>query len=183
MKKSRQLFALSALALAACLTACGGGGGTDTPTATSGASTAVTSPSPGTPPGSIVTPTTPAVAVTPIFTLASPPASTYAAGSAEKTMFDQLNQIRIGGGFGAIQQSVGLDRAAKAHSEYVAANYVVDGLQTAEFSTPGPDGVPLGHTEKLGALGFTGVTPLDRATAAGSTFKYVGEEVGGGVWT
>jgi uncharacterized protein YkwD len=186
--KSRQLFALSALAIAASLAACGGGGGGTETTPTAGAATAVTPPVVGTPASSIVTTTpvastTAAVVTAPAFTLANPPTSTYAVGSAEKTIFDQLNQIRIGGGFGALLQSAGLDRASKAHSDYVTTNYVVDGLQTAEFTTPGPDGVPLGHREKPGAPGFTGVTPFDRAAAAGSTFKYVGEEVGGAYGT
>ena len=144
MKSINAKFLASGLAMAAALTACGGGGGSTTPTA-------VTTP--------VVTPVVAPVAAVPTFTLASPPTSTYAVGSAEKKMFDQLNQIRIGGGFGALQQSTQIDQAAKAHADYVITNYFVGGVGSPELFKLQTNGVLGAHVELTGAAGFSGRPP------------------------
>lgn len=157
--KSRQLFVFCAVALAASLTACGGGGG--------GSTTPVTMP--------IVTPAvstaTPAVATSPVtgYTLANLPLSTYGLSSSENAMFTVLNRTRIGGGFGALEQSAFIDKAAKSHAEYIIANYFTNsgGLMTKELSIVLSDGSLTAHTEVAGTKGFTGNRTADRLAAAG----------------
>lgn len=63
--------------------------------------------------------------------------------------FALLNAERQNCGFGLLAQSTVLDQAAAAHAGYSLRNNVS------------------GHTEVAGQPGFTGVTPQDRATAAG----------------
>lgn len=121
------LATATAIALAA-LTACGGGGG-------GGDATPL--------------PPTPTPEVTAGNLLMTPQASPYAAGSAEKRTFDEMNRIRIGGGFGAMVYDATMDKAAKAHVDYWLAN-------PSEMT----------HYETAGHTGFTGVTPQDRCIAA-----------------
>lgn len=157
--KSRQINLFSALATAVFLTACGGGGGGSAPVATTS------------------TPTTPVVtpAVTPVvapvvaagYTLANPPTSSYTAGSAQRAMFNSLNQVRLGGGFGALEQDLRLDQAASAHADYVITNYFPGGIGVPSFSTIQPDGWITAHTETAGTTGFTGSRPVNRIIAAG----------------
>jgi hypothetical protein len=77
--------------------------------------------------------------------------STYAAGSPEKIAFDRLNAERSQCGFGVLDQNASLDKAAKAHVEYIKAT----GLD--------------GHFEDkaLNPTLFTGVRPEERMAAAG----------------
>lgn len=135
MKLSTKHFA--AIAAVAILTACGGGGGGD-------------SESGGGSGGSVQS--------RPIVT--TPPASTYTQEQTEKSLFDELNRIRIAGGFGALAQSAALDDAAFGHLEYTRINNVIS------------------HNQDPSLPGFTGVDPMARATAKG----YVGsvsESIGG----
>lgn len=127
MTKNNKL-ALLVLTLAS-LSACGGGSGGDTAPATSV--------------GVVVAP----VVVSTI--VATAPAPTYAAGSEELAAFNKLNAERTSCGFGALAQNSALDKAAKAHADYLLVNYF------------------LGHFETLGTPGFTGVSAADRITAAG----------------
>lgn len=80
------------------------------------------------------------------------PATTYAAGSQEKAAFDYLNNARSTCGFGLLAQDTRLDAAAANHANYQVTN-------------------AFGHYETQGLLGFTGVTPTDRAAFVG----YIGE--------
>lgn len=82
--------------------------------------------------------------------LMTPQASPYTAGTAEKRTFDEFNRVRIAGGFGAAMHDATMDKSAKAHASYLLAN---------------PTGGDA-HYEKVGNLGFTGVTPQDRCDAA-----------------
>lgn len=113
-----RLFKLSALAAAAVLSACGGGGG--------GGSTKPVAPP----------------ALVQLWTMQSHP---YPAGSAEQVTFDELNRLRIRGGFGAITYDADVNQAAKNHLNYELLN------------NTGPL-----HTETAGLPGYTGYGPGDR---------------------
>lgn len=65
------------------------------------------------------------------------------------TAFNRLNALRAEAGLGLFAQNARLDQAAQAHSNYQAANNAQ------------------GHNETPGLAGFTGVTPWNRAPAAG----------------
>jgi len=132
----KTLVTISALAMAITLTACGGGGGGDT--------------AGGTPPA----------AKSELLTDANQP-SPYLVGSPEKKNFDELNRVRVAGGFGAMQYEEVMSKAAAAHTLYSTS----DGLIT--------------HNETVGQPGFTGATPQDRCNAAaGGVFKFVCGEGG-----
>jgi len=131
MKTNRLLLATATAVALAALTACGGGGG-------GGDATPL--------------PPTPTPEVTAGNLLMTPQASPYAAGSAEKRTFDEMNRIRIGGGFGAMMYDATMDKAAKAHVDYWQVNPMTVGT---DF-----------HSETPGRPGFTGVMPWDRCTAA-----------------
>lgn len=93
--------------------------------------------------------------------LASSVASpTYSAGSQQSDGFALMNERRVRGGAGALAQSVALDRAAQAHSNYLALN---SGLS---------------HDEASGRPGYTGATAPARAAAAGFTGPAVAEVFG-----
>lgn len=77
--------------------------------------------------------------------------------SQERVAFNVLNVERTRCGFGALAQNKQLDQAAKAHVEYLTVNNTWVHDETA--------GLPL----------FTGVTPNDRAKAAG--YGGIGSEV------
>lgn len=151
MKRSVQLAIVSSVVLG--LAACGGGGGSS-PTTGGGGSTTTTS-------GNLAT---------------SVPTPTYAAGSVEMNMFTQLNQIRSAGGFGMLAQNTALDASAKAHANYMFANYYTGGLwSSAMYSVDPATGWLLAHVERVGNPGFTGVLPVDRAIAQGYKTSYVAE--------
>lgn len=77
------------------------------------------------------------------------PASDYPPDSPEKRFFDQLNADRQRCGFGPLEQSKALDRAAAAHVRYLLLN--------------GENG----HDQTPGRPGFSGTGPGERALAAG----------------
>lgn len=126
---------ISALAMAITLTACGGGGSDST-----GAGG------------------TPAPAQSSLLMDANQP-SPYLVGSPEKKSFDEINRVRVAGGFGAMQYEEVMSKAATAHTQYVVAG----GYYT--------------HIEEVGRPGFTGVTQQDRCrvAAGGSTNLVCGE--------
>lgn len=135
MKNSLSLSALS-LAVALALTACGGGGGSDT--------------------GAVAPP----AAKSELLTDANQP-SPYLVASPEKKSFDEINRVRVAGGFGAMQYEEVMSKTATAHTQYVVA------------------GGYFGHIEEVGRPGFTGVTVQDRCNAAaGAAFKFVCGEGG-----
>lgn len=139
---------------AAVLAACGGGGGGDTTsTTTTGTPTAIVP--------SVTTAGNLALSV---------PAPTYAAGSVELSMFNQLNDARLNGGFGMLAQNTKLDQAATNHANYLITNFynsATNILDSAILAVDPATGLLNGHIEKAGNPGFTGVKPADRVKAAG----------------
>ena len=122
--KSRQFFVLSALALAASLTACGGGG-SSTSAPTESTNTGGSLP---------VTPLVPTI-VTQV------PTTTYSAGSEEAAAFSRLNSERNQCGFGLLAQSVQLDAAAKSHNDYQIINNTDSHLENQQQFPVGFTGV------------------------------------------
>jgi hypothetical protein len=160
------------IAASVALGACGGGGGSSgSPPPPSGGGTPPPPPPPPPPPadpGNLQT---------------TVPAPTYAAGSVELTMFNQINDWRSKGGFGLVAQSDKLDAAAKAHATYNLANCFkadASGVSDAEClsSTVTPSGWLAPHTENPAKPLFTGILPVDRAVAAGYPAVYVAESIG-----
>lgn len=135
-----KISALSA-ALIISLSGCGGGGGS---------SSSSTQASGG------ITATVPTVP-TSVSLVGTSPTSTYVdgaglTGSANATIYNQLNSLRLALGSGAMAQNTALDKAATAHTQYVGTNGLAD---------------PSFHQEASGQTGFTGVEPSDRAVASG----------------
>lgn len=141
------------VSVSALMAACGGGGG---------GSTAVVTP--------VVTPTDKTT-----YTLTNPPASTYSTDSAQKKMFDTLNQLRIGGGFGALEQDTRIDQAATAHADYVVTNYFAGGVPSPDYFTILADGWITAHTELQGMTGYTGARPATRIALTGYQAISIGE--------
>ncbi len=159
--KFKTKLAYTSIVLAA-LAACGGGGGGSTDSTV----TPTPTPAPATNGGNLAT---------------SVPTPTYAAGSTLLTMFNQINDVRLKGGFGMLAQDVALDAAATNHANYVLSNYYIgNGLfNNAVLATVDPvTGWLMGHVETKATPGFTGVLPIDRATASGVVYKSVGEVAG-----
>ena len=146
--------------VAAALTACGGGGDNTSTgsasapsnTATSGGSSAIST---GT--GTLAN---------------SVPAPNYAAGSTEMGMFNQLNDVRLKGGFGMLAQDPMLDKASTNHAKYNISNWFTSpmtwssGMGQIDAAT----GYLSAHIENPNKLGFTGIKSSDRVTAAGGSF-------------
>ena len=107
LNKTNKIRALTIVALAAALTACGGGGGGDG---------SATSPTP--------VPTTPTPVAPPINSgqVTTVPAPTYAAASEEVLAFNLLNAERNRCGFGLLAQNTQLDVAAKGHADWQLVN-------------------------------------------------------------
>lgn len=97
----------------------------------------------------------------PVYALQAPAPATYAAGSDERVIFDDLAATRAAAGVGALRQHAALDRAAQAHAAYI-------GLHGAS------------HGEVAGKAGFTGTTAADRVVAAGYAYGDAADEVIGG---
>lgn len=158
----RGLHLVASVCAALVLAACGGGGGggssgTDTSSGSSGTNTPTTS-------GNLAT---------------SVPTPTYAAGSVELSMFNQLNDVRSKGGFGMLAQSTALDLSTKNHASYLLTNAFRSGLwdDSQLSSVDTATGWLMGHVEKTGNTGYTGILPINRAASAGYQAAYVGEVV------
>lgn len=137
-----------AFSIVAALSGCGGGGDS-----TSGAQ-----PTTGTP----STPTTPPVVTTDATLVTVAPAGTYS--EADKlAAYDYLNGQRLACGFGALAQNAALDQAAQSHTDYVAKN--LDAGRLDAYS----------HIEVGSYVGFTGITPSDRANFRGYAGSGVSE--------
>jgi len=154
-------FKLTTLIFSCILTACGGGGGGSTtdPVVTGGADTTTTA-------------TTTVPVVTGGNLAITVPPTTYALASAEKLMFDQLNQVRKDGGFGMFTQKTSLDQSALSQAKYFQQNYVdqtTGVVLTGTFDTV--NGVERAHTQSPTGLGYIGYLPVDRA----KVFGYSGE--------
>lgn len=108
------------------------------------------------------------VPVAPVVTanlVTSVPAPAYIAATEELAAFNLLNAERSRCGFGLLAQNTQLDTAAKAHADWslINSNY--------------------GHFEASTIpVGFTGVSPQDRATAAGYSSLGVTETLTGSVF-
>lgn len=119
-----------------------------------GSSTGVVTPTP--------TPSVPTPVVVTSNIVTSVPTATYAAGSEELAAFALLNAERSHCGFGVLAQNTALDTAAKAHADWSLINNYY------------------GHFEDSTVVnGFTGVTPQNRATAAGYSSLSVTETLVG----
>lgn len=90
---------------------------------------------------------------------ASAPGTTYPTGSQQALAFVTTNAERERCGFSALSQSTLLDQSATAHMNYMVTNNVI------------------AHEEEPGKPGFTGVTPANRAAAAGYTAASIGEVI------
>lgn len=77
------------------------------------------------------------------------PLPSYTSGSEELTAFNLLNQERSSCGFGKLAQNTQLDSMARGHADWVTYHQIIS------------------HYQDTGTHLFTGVTPEDRATAAG----------------
>jgi len=99
---SRAATAIVALAAGVMVTGCGGGGGDEGPAASGSGAASTEKP-----------------VEQPILTM---PTSTYTGMHAEA--FKRINEARIAAGVSALKQSVELDRAAQAHSDYQVRNNV-----------------------------------------------------------
>lgn len=152
MKTKTISLLLSAVVLAS-LSACGGGGGGSEPVAP----VVSVPPQPGT--------STPGAT----FTIDNPPPSTFTAADPRLALFKTLNLLRIGGNFGALEQSLELDKAASSHAAYFLANYFANGEVVPAAAIKDADGFLRGHTETIGTPGFTGARPVDRLAHAGYT--------------
>ena len=74
---------------------------------------------------------------------------TYATGSEESAAFNLLNRERVRCGFGSLKQNAQLDQAARWHADWM--------LQNSTYA----------HYQFSPSTNFTGITPADRASAAG----------------
>jgi uncharacterized protein YkwD len=102
--------------------------------------------------GSSVTDTAAKPPLAPVITanlVTSVPAPSYTAATEELTAFNLLNAERSHCGFGVLAQNTALDSAARGHADWQHLNHIV------------------GHIQSVGDIGFTGVMPADRITAAG----------------
>jgi uncharacterized protein YkwD len=157
--KFKTKLAYTSIVLAA-LAACGGGGSTD--------STVTPTPTPVTNSGNLAT---------------SVPTPTYAAGSVQLAMFNQLNDVRLKGGFGMLAQDTLIDKAATNHASYLISNYFTSKVPSGIWwdptvSTVDPvTGLFFGHIETVGHPDFTGVRAINRVSAVGANYAYVGEVV------
>lgn len=107
----------------------------------------------------VVVPALPPAVVTPVVTPGNPASSvvttvaapTYSATlqAEELAAFNRLNAERSRCGFGVLAQAASLDAAAKGHAQWQLINNSI------------------GHFQVAGSPGFTGISPLDRAIAAG----------------
>jgi hypothetical protein len=88
------------------------------------------------------------------------PALTYAADAPERLFVEYVNKQRAQCGFGLLAQSAALDRAAKAHT-----NYIMERALESDQALTDYDRNP--HIEIPGKSGFTGATHVDRIGAAG----------------
>lgn len=154
------------LVLASSLAACGGGG-----SSSSISTESAPPPAPAPAPTPTPTPTpepAPAPLPAPNSTLQTwVPEATYAAKSAELDALQTLNQERANCSFGLLRQNELIDKAAKGHADYIAQN----------MKNPSFRGID--HYQDPSFSGFTGVSPSDRAKAAGYA-AYVGEVMSNG---
>ncbi len=141
-KNTKSVLALTSIALATLLTACGGGGGsTSTPTDPVVKTCAN---------GANDYPTCKFFPADLQLTVPTPP---FAEGSDDMLAFNYLNNERSLGGLGKLAYSAELTKAAASHANYYFLNK----------SKPGLDP----HIEVNSYPGFTGIAPTDRAKAAG----------------
>jgi hypothetical protein len=91
--------------------------------------------------------------------------TSYVAGSEEAQAFELLNAERSKCGFGTLSSNDRLDAAAKGHADWAMVNNYI------------------GHYQVEGTTGFTGVSALDRAVAAGYSPSSILDEYSTGLGT
>ena len=84
----------------------------------------------------------------------------YAAGSQEMAAYSRINSARSKCGFGLLAQSAELDKAARAHANYLILNPTESG-----------------HFEIAGHAGYTGEQPTGQIASAGYSFKSIGQVI------
>lgn len=148
-----QKLALTAVSLAATmiLAACGGGGGGGG----SSSGTTPTSTAPATNPGNLQT-----AAQTP----------TYTSGTAQASIFSQLNAYRAAMGVGLLKQDSVLDTSASAHALYLVTNFANGSITSVT------------HNEVSTFANYYEATPLSRARKAGApSTEWIGENAAVGL--
>ncbi|APA90431.2 CAP domain-containing protein (plasmid) [Paraburkholderia sprentiae WSM5005] len=142
------------IAAALALSACGGGGGG--------------SDSGGTNTGSSSTPAATSSSAGNLQT--SVPTATYTSGTAEASIFTQLNAYRSGMGVGLLKQDTMLDTSASAHALYLVDNFANGNITSVT------------HNEVSTLADYYEATPLSRARKAGvPATEWVGENAGVGL--
>ncbi|REE07149.1 hypothetical protein B0G71_7630 [Paraburkholderia sp. BL27I4N3] len=149
--KQKNISALTAVSFAAAiaLSACGGGGSSGS---TTGATPPATSPSTA---GNLQT---------------SVPAATYTGGTAQATIFAQLNAYRSAMGVGQLKQDSVLDTSANAHALYLVNNFANGNITSVT------------HNEISTFANYYEATPLSRARKAGApATEWIGENAAVGL--
>lgn len=136
LKRTSRLKPALAAGLLALLAACGGGNDDSSP-----------------PPAAQSATASPAPAATAPSIVSSSESATYPAGSEELAAFTLLNTERNRCGFGLLAQSAPLDRAARAHADYMVIHGTNSHLEN----------------QSLNPEGFTGTDPQARVRAQGYT--------------
>ncbi|MGF6851164.1 CAP domain-containing protein [Paraburkholderia sp. CI3] len=150
MKKNISALTAVSLAAALALSACGGGGGSDTTTGSS--TTPATTPSSA---GNLQT---------------SVPTASYANGTAQATIFTQLNAYRSAMGVGLLKQDSILDTSADAHALYLVTNFANANITSVT------------HNEVSTFANYYEATPLSRARKAGvPATEWIGENAAVGL--
>lgn len=150
----QELKKITLIMTAAILSACGGGG--------SGGGDPVKVPDPvavnkcSNGASDYPTCTPPYIAADLQLTVSKPP---FADGSEDMRAFDFINDLRSSLGLGKLSYSAELTKAATNHVNYQQINSIVD------------------HFEKPSLVGFTGVSPADRANVVGYSSSFVSEAI------
>jgi uncharacterized protein YkwD len=148
MKKNISALTAVSFAAAIALSACGGGGG-------SSSSTPAAASAPASNPGNLQT---------------TVPASTYTSGTAQASIFAQLNAYRSAMGVGLLKQDTMLDTSASAHALYLVNNFANGNISSVT------------HNEVSNFTNYYEATPLSRARKAGvPTTEWVGENAAVGL--
>ncbi|MFM0144997.1 CAP domain-containing protein [Paraburkholderia sp. RL18-085-BIA-A] len=150
MKKNISALTAISFATVLALSACGGGGGGN------GGNTTSSTPSvPAANPGNLQS---------------SVPAATYTGGTAQASIFSQLNAYRTAMGVGQLKQDPVLDVSATAHALYLVTNFANGNITSTT------------HNEVSTFADFYEVTPLSRADKAGAPVtEWIGENVAVGL--
>jgi hypothetical protein len=101
-------------------------------------------------------------------------APSYTAASAELELYVSINDARSDGAFGLLQQDIALDAAARAHAQYLVTHFYSPTALRFDPDHLGQvtaSGAIAAHAEDNENVGFTGLSPSDRALAAGYSWS------------